>query len=506
MVHGEVVPMTSRRKFLAGAAASGAVLVARPTGILADVLGGDPASAVARASKLVPGTWLVHADLHNHTLFSDGDGDPAAAFASMRSTGLDVAALTDHAVLGGALGALASVCGSGCTSVRGIDQRSWQQSAELADGADDPGTFTAIRGFEWSSPTLGHVNVWFGQDWVDPERTGGLVGIEGIPGYLDELGDGATPIGEPLEELVTSLPTTGLSMAGFQAWLRRRPGGLLGGGADALAGFNHPGREPGRFAAFAFDARLRDRLVSLELFNRDEDFLYEGTDRGRVSPLTQCLDAGWRPGLLGVTDEHGTDWGTPLGKGRAGLWVTELSRAGVREAMEARRFFATRERGLRVDATLAGVRMGGTVPHRSGPVEVQLDVEGASLPAGTPLVVQVLRSGSPLPVVTDQVDVVVPAADAPPIVFTTPVDEADGGWVVLRVVDPAGAPDARATADLGGRTVAYPSPWYMEPGAAAAAPAAAVPVAAGSGRTLGAELAAAPSLGPAHHHHHGHAH
>src|SRR5687768_8192894 len=98
---------TSRRRFLAGAAASGAVLVARPRGILADVLGGTPEPTVARASKLVPGTWLVHADLHNHTLFSDGDGDPAAAFASMRASGLDVAALTDHAVLGGVLGAAA---------------------------------------------------------------------------------------------------------------------------------------------------------------------------------------------------------------------------------------------------------------------------------------------------------------------------------------------------------------------------------------------------------------
>ena len=36
-----------------------------------------------------------------------------------------------------------------------------------------------------------------------------------------------------------------------------------------LAGFNHPGREPGRFQEFAFDPRVRGRVVSLELFNRD---------------------------------------------------------------------------------------------------------------------------------------------------------------------------------------------------------------------------------------------
>lgn len=499
---------TSRRRFLAGAAASGAVLVAAPSGILADVLRGTPQPTVARRSKLFTATWLVHADLHNHTLFSDGDGDPQAAFASMRASGLDVAALTDHAVLGGALGVLASACGSGCTSVRGIDDRSWQQSAVLADGADDPGTFTAIRGFEWSSPTMGHVNVWFGQEWIDPERTGGLVGLEGVPGLLDELGPGGTAVGEPLESLVQSLPTNGLSMAGFYDWLRRRPDHLLGGGSDALAGFNHPGREPGRFAAFAFDARLRDRLVSLELFNRDEDYLYEGIDRGRTSPLTQCLDAGWRPGLLGVTDEHGTDWGHPLEKGRAGIWVSELTRGGVRHAMAQRRFFATRERGLRLDATLKGVRMGGVVPHRAGKVTVKVDLEGPSIPTGTPLVVQVLRSGDPVPVVTSEHPVAVPAPDAPPIRFVAPVNIAAGEWVVLRIVDPAREGDPRAPTDLGGRTIAYASPWYLDPtaeeGTTSAATAASVPAGV-DGRVLGAELAAAPDLTPhthAHQHHH----
>ncbi len=459
---------TSRRRFLAGAAASGAVLVASPRGILADVLRGTAQPTIARRSKLFTNTWLVHADLHNHTLFSDGDGDPAAAFASMREHGLDVAALTDHAVLGGALGVVASACGAGCTSVRGIDEESWERSAELADEADDPGSFTAIRGFEWSSPTLGHVNVWFGQQWIDPERTGGLVGVEGIPGYLDELGPLGRTVGEPLEELVTSLPTTGLSMAGFYSWLRRQPEHLLGGGADAIAGFNHPGREPGRFAAFAYDARLRERMVSLELFNRDEDYLFEGTDAGRTSPLTQCLDAGWRPGLLGVTDEHGTDWGSPLDKGRAGVWVSQLSRTGVRGALAKRRFFATRERGLRVDATVDGVRMGSTLPHRRGKVSVKLDIEGPSVPTGTPLVVQVLTSGSPLPTVTAEHHVTVPAPDAPPIRFATPVDVSRGEWVVLRVVDPARDGDDRAPTDLGGRTIAYPSPWYLDPTAAAA--------------------------------------
>src|SRR5687768_7367196 len=96
--------MLSRRTLLKAGAASGALLMARPA--LASPLGPSPEFATSRRSRLFPGTALAHADLHNHTLYSDGDGDPALAFASMRAAGVDVAALTDHATVGKALGEL----------------------------------------------------------------------------------------------------------------------------------------------------------------------------------------------------------------------------------------------------------------------------------------------------------------------------------------------------------------------------------------------------------------
>ena len=85
-------------------AAGGGLLVATAgAGVLATAASAAsdavPSGGAARSSRLTRGTSLVHADLHNHTLLSDGDGDPADAFVSMRAAGLDVAALTDHATL-----------------------------------------------------------------------------------------------------------------------------------------------------------------------------------------------------------------------------------------------------------------------------------------------------------------------------------------------------------------------------------------------------------------------
>ncbi len=253
------------------------------------------------------------------------------------------------------------------------------------------------------------------------------------------------------------------------------------GGADGLAGFNHPGTGRLRFGRFGYRPALADRLVSLEIFNRAQDYLFKGTDRGGASPLNQCLEAGWRVGLLGVTDEHGADWGRPEGKGRTGLYVRELSRRGVAEALSARRFFASRVKGLRVDAALTSLtagprlpggapprragRMGTAVTHAPGPALVQVDLDRGQAWWGRRLNVQVLRPGRRLPAVAAALDVCVPSPDEPVTAFEVDLDPADGAWVVLRVSDPGGPPDPRATGEYArlGRSIAYTSPFWLTP-------------------------------------------
>ncbi len=406
-----------------------------------------PVAGASRTSRLATGTQLVHADLHNHTLLSDGMGDPALAFDSMRSAGLDVAALTDHATLSDSL--LGEVLGSMLPPqykrAAGITPADWDRTRVLADEANQDDSFTALRGFEWSEPILGHINVWFSEHYVDILQAG--------------------------------------VMAPFLEWLYREPGLVLGGtdgevlgagtdgvvlngGADGLAGFNHPGREPGRFQEFQYDPRLRERMVAFEMFNQREDYLFEGWKLGRNSPLVTCLNAGWRPGLSGVTDEHGDDWGRHEGKGRTGLWVAEHSREGVREAMVNRRFFATRTSGLRVDATATGpglnpVRMGSVIPLSSGTLTIRLDIERDQGWRGRSLECQVLRPGTDTPTVVHVEEFVVGEL----VEFQVPVDLDDGDWLLLRVADPDqsnGSPGPKGH-PCNNFAVAYTSPWWLEP-------------------------------------------
>ncbi|MGH3871224.1 MAG: CehA/McbA family metallohydrolase [Pseudonocardiaceae bacterium] len=400
-----------------GAADAGALLLSAASGQRLRTPG--PEGGAARCSRISRGTVLVHADLHNHTVLSDGAGDPEAAFPAMRAAGLDVAALTDHAVRGASM----EGTGLGGTPGIGLDRAGWRRTGTLADAHDRPGEFTAIRGFEWSHPHLGHVNAWFTDDFTDVATQGAMGELYA---WLSRFGrrDGARP-------------------------------------AAGLAGFNHPGREAGRFAGFHYTAAVAEQMVSLEMFNRGDDYLFQGVAAGGISPLVACLAAGWRTGLLGVSDEHGTNWGLPPGMGRAGLWVTEHSRAGVAEALQARRFFATRVPGLRVDATAGGVRMGSVLRHRHGPVAFALDVDRGPSWLGRPLQVQVLRPAVPVPVVADVVEM--RCGDI--FRFTVPLDLDEGAWTVLRIADP-GSPNATRGPPghpANNYAVAYTSPWFLEP-------------------------------------------
>lgn len=474
------IPLSRRDVLRAGIGAGGAVLLARPAGVLAQELPSIDAYGTPRRSRLFPDQFVVHTDMHNHSLFSDGDGDPIEFYDLLRESGVDVAALTDHATVSDGLPetpcALFGPAQQDCLSVAGLTERTWDETKLLADENDAPGDFAAIAGFEWSSPTLGHMNVWFSEEFTDPLNTGGIGDVDDLLEFARVEGIPVPPeVVDGLRGLVAGTPAAGLGMAGWYDWLKADPGrAVQGGGSDGIFGFNHPGREPARFGDFSFDPDLVDRCVSMELFNKNDDYLFELVGAGRPSPLVACLDAGWRPGILGTSDYHGVDWGTPDDRGRAGMYVTELSRAAVRSAMEDRRFYATRIKGVRFDATANGVRMGRTLAHRDGDVTFRIDIDRGPAWYGKRLVVQVLGTGAQLPTILDQVEVRVPTPDEPVLELTVPISVDDTPWVVLRVTDPELPAEGNAPAGVwadAGRAVVYASPMFLDAAGEVAEPA-----------------------------------
>ncbi len=379
------------------------------------------AYGTGRASPLMPGHALVHADLHNHTRLSDGAGDARDAFGSMRAAGLDAAAITDHTNLASSLGRPAGV--PVASTMHGLDEHGWKQLQEFAAQADRAGEFVAIRGFEWSHPLLGHVNVWDSPEWTAP------------------------------------VWPTARDLRRFYDWLETPAAG------DALTSFNHPGSRGTvlRFGDFVLRPPLGPRMVGLEMFNKTDDYLL-AVDSDGVSPLVQCLDAGWRPGLIGVTDEHGRNWGIPEGKGRTGLFVNELSRAGVREALAARRSFATRVKGMRLAATLDGTAMGQRLRRRpagAGGFDATLvvDLDLGPMGAGLELSVQLLRWAPRVPSVEEVGRYVCGSG----LLRTQVRVDPDEPWLVLRVSDPGGRPVHGSPAPYAtlGRSIAYASPWWV---------------------------------------------
>jgi predicted metal-dependent phosphoesterase TrpH len=319
-------------------------------GGLAATLASAGASAVTDAPS--PGSTPLYADTdyrlrvgdpHSHTAYSDGAPDtrPADAYAAGRDAGLDFKAVTDHsewlptpvhadeACLDPRADRLPTDCVHSPTDDPG-GYRKWQATREQAAAATTE-EHLALPGFEWSSPYQGHVVV------------------HGTEGYA------------------TALETSGATMHGFWEWFTRDP--AIGGGSDGIAFFAHPGREPETFEDFRYVPAAADRVVGCEVFNRDDRYFEGG--------LAAALDAGWRVGAVGSTDNHSADLYRP--DRPKTVLVAPGDEPWTRETLEAtlrdRRFYATYNETLQLRVTADGREMGSEVTAPPGSnVDIRVDV------------------------------------------------------------------------------------------------------------------------------------
>jgi hypothetical protein len=263
-----------------------------------------------------------------------------------------------------------------------------------------------LRGFEWTSDRFGHINVYFSSNDANAKADGGYV-----------------------------------AMNSFYSWFTRPV--LLGGGADGLATFNHPGDkslaagDPGfNWNDFAYNPRADDRMVGIELYNTASEY---GISHGGTDPAegyyAHALDKGWHLGAVGAEDlghHRGDNWGGPEWA-KTVILATGRSATALKAAMHARRFYAVRHPGIQLDFTIDGRVMGSRLSRLGG---APLSVAGATNVAGA--TIELVTSGG-----------VTVATGVAGVLSTSTLTAAAHRYYFIRVRDASGEP------------VAYSSPIWV---------------------------------------------
>ncbi|MEX2393780.1 MAG: hypothetical protein WD826_04800, partial [Actinomycetota bacterium] len=212
------------------------------------------AAIVPAARPLADSEGYAHlvGALHNHSGYSDGPPrtTPGTYFANGKAAGLDFMGSSEHSDNADVPVTANEVCLSerapDCVATDADSLRKWDATLEQADAASTA-NYTAFRGFEWTSDRFDHINVYLSANDTNAKIDGGYA-----------------------------------AMDTFWDWFTRSPG--LGGGADGLGTFNHPGLKnlddadpTAQWNDFAYVPSADRRMVGIEVFNVDDEY---GTTRG----------------------------------------------------------------------------------------------------------------------------------------------------------------------------------------------------------------------------------
>jgi len=155
------------------------------------------------------------------------------------------------------------------------------------------GKFVAMRGFEWSHPLNGHICIYLTDDYTAAYNA---LWINFIYDWIDER--------------------------------------------NALAQFNHPGREDGVFNDLKFEAYVDDNMFAIETGNKST-----GNNDGEfLSYYSDALDNGWHVAPSSNQDNHSLS----LTSHRTVFVGEELSQAGLIDAMYSRRLYSSDDPDIKV--------------------------------------------------------------------------------------------------------------------------------------------------------------
>ena len=284
--------------------------------------------------------------LHGHTQYSDGAGSLTGALdyiaALPESANVQFVAFTDHSNYFDSKNNPNVEAALYDTSlVKDSDaSHSWNtyKSTIAAFNAKNTGKIVAIGGFEmtWSGGP-GHINTF------------------NTPGVVSRN---------------NSTLNNKTSDAGLQAYyaLLSQPEGV-----DSISQFNHPGTTFGNFKDFNYwNPVIDSRMYMVEVGN-GEGQVGAGGYYPSYEQYILALDKGWHVAPTNNQDNHKGRWGN-ANDARDVILADDFSEAGIYEAIQARRMYATEDKNLEIDYTVNNQMMGSIISEVPEKLEVKVSV------------------------------------------------------------------------------------------------------------------------------------
>lgn len=228
---------------------------------------------------------LFYGNFHSHTDYSGGVGVPLQAYNYAHNTAhIDILAVTDH---------LENIYYS---------SYEWDSTKISANLSTSNGTFIGMAGYEWTSPTYNHVNVFNTTGMTSP------INVNNWDAFLTDL------LSQP----------------------------------NAIAQFNHPGLlGTNNWNSFAYKNAQTDSVFRLiEVKKWSDDSYYQ-----------MALNNGWHVSPTNNQDNHDWTWGS-LDDKRTGIYLSTLTNNAVIEAFYARRTFSSEDKNASVWMEFNGHYMG----------------------------------------------------------------------------------------------------------------------------------------------------
>ena len=284
--------------------------------------------------------------LHGHTQYSDGAGSLTGALdyiaALPENANVQFVAFTDHSNYFDSKNNPNVEAALYDTSLvkDSDDSHSWNtyKSTIAAFNAENTGKIVAIGGFEmtWSGGP-GHINTF------------------NTPGVVSRN---------------NSTLNNKTSDAGLQAYYA-----LLSQseGVDSISQFNHPGTTFGNFKDFNYwNPVIDSRMYMVEVGN-GEGQIGAGGYYPSYEQYILALDKGWHVAPTNNQDNHKGRWGN-ANDARDVILTDDFSEAGIYEAIQARRMYATEDKNLEIDYTVNNQMMGSIISEVPEKLEVKVSV------------------------------------------------------------------------------------------------------------------------------------